>query len=49
MESERIVIRKAMAWDLCKILESSKKDTFTKEEVKELIHDYIATIVARGE
>lgn len=49
MESERIVVRKAMAYDLCKILESSEKDTFSKEEVEELIHDYIVDIVKSGE
>lgn len=49
MESERIVVRKAMAYDLCAILESSGKDTFSKEEVEELIHDYIDAIVKLGE
>lgn len=49
MESERIVVRKAMAYDLCKILESSEKDTFTKEEVEKLIHDYIAAVVSLSE
>lgn len=49
MESDRIIARKAMAWDLCRILDSSEKETFTREEVEELIKDYIHTTAAAEE
>lgn len=43
-EVERQDTRKAMAFDLCNILdENSEKETFTKEEIKKLIKTYIST------
>lgn len=42
MESERTDTRKAMAYDLHKIIDRKpEKETYTKEEIKELIDAYI--------
>jgi hypothetical protein len=44
-EAERLDIRKAMAFDLCNIIdEDPKQETYTKEEVKKLIKVYVATV-----
>ena len=43
-EAERQDTRKAMAYDLCNIIdENPKQQTYTAEEVKKLIKTYIAT------
>lgn len=43
-EAERQDTRKAMAFDLCNIIdENPAQETYTKEEVKKLIKVYIST------
>lgn len=43
-EAERQDTRKAMAFDLCNIVdEDDKKETYTKEEVKNMIKVYVTT------
>lgn len=43
-EAERQDTRKAMAYDLCNIIdEDPKQETYTKEEIKKLIKIYITT------
>ena len=43
-EAERQDTRKAMAYDLCNIIdEDTKQETYTKEEIKKLIKIYITT------
>ena len=43
-EAERQDCRKAMAFDLCNIIdEDPAQDTYTKEEIKKLIRVYVAT------
>ena len=43
-EAERQDTRKAMAFDLCNIIDdNSVQETYTKEEVKKMICAYIAT------
>jgi len=43
-EAERQDTRKAMAFDLCNIIdENPAQETYTKEEIKKIIRVYIAT------
>jgi hypothetical protein len=43
-EAERQDTRKAMAYDLCNIIdEDPAQETYTKEEIKKLIRVYVAT------
>lgn len=43
-ESERAETRKAMAYDLCNIVDDDPvQETYTKEEVKKLIRVYVTT------
>ncbi|MBO5640073.1 MAG: hypothetical protein J5916_09235 [Oscillospiraceae bacterium] len=43
-ETERQDTRKAMAFDLCNIIdEDPSQETYTKEEIKKLIKVYVAT------
>ena len=43
-EAERQVTRKAMAFDLCNIFdENTAKETYTKDEIKELVRTYLMT------
>lgn len=43
-DAERQDIKKAMAYDLCNIVdEDPAQETYTKEEVKKLVKVYIAT------
>lgn len=43
-EAERQDTRKAMAYDLCNILdEEPSKETYTKDEIKKLIKTYVTT------
>lgn len=44
-EAERQDTRKAMAFDLCNLIDESAKDskTFTPEEIKLLIKSYVIT------
>jgi len=43
-EAERQDTRKAMAYDLCNIIdEDPSQETYTKEEIKKLIRVYVAT------
>lgn len=43
-EAERQDTRKAMAFDLCNIIdEDPAQDTYTKEEIKKLIRVYVTT------
>jgi len=43
-EAERQDTRKAMAFDLCNIIdEDPSQETYTKEEIKKLIKVYVAT------
>jgi hypothetical protein len=43
-ETERQDTRKAMAYDLCNIIdENPAQETYTKEEIKKLIRAYVAT------
>lgn len=43
-EAERQDTRKAMAFDLCNIIdEDPAKETYTKEEIKKLIRVYVTT------
>lgn len=43
-ETERQDVRKAMAFDLCHIVdENVEKETYTKEEIKKLITVYVTT------
>ncbi len=43
-EAERQDTRKAMAYDLCNIIdEDSEQRTYTKEEIKKLIKVYVST------
>jgi hypothetical protein len=43
-EAERQDTRKAMAYDLCNIIdENPAQETYTKEEIKKLIRVYVAT------
>lgn len=43
-EAERQDTRKAMAYDLCNIIdEDPKQETYTKEEIKKLIKIYVTT------
>lgn len=43
-EAERQDTRKAMAFDLCNLVdENSEKETYTKEEIKKLIRVYVTT------
>lgn len=43
-EAERQDTRKAMAFDLCNIIdENPTQETFTREEIKKIIKVYIAT------
>lgn len=43
-EAERQDIRKAIADDLCNILdEEPSKETYTKDEIKKLIKTYVTT------
>lgn len=41
-EAERMDTRKAMAYDLQKLIEKEKKESFTVEELKALLDAYIA-------
>ncbi|MBQ4346927.1 MAG: hypothetical protein IJC39_00565 [Firmicutes bacterium] len=40
-DRESTDIKKAMAYDILRIVESSEKEQFTKEEIKEIINAYI--------
>ena len=43
-EAERQDTRKAMAFDLCNIIDANpKQETYTAEEVKKLIKTYVTT------
>lgn len=43
-DAERQDVRKAMAFDLCYIVdENEEKETYTKEEIKKLITVYVTT------
>lgn len=43
-EAERQDTRKAMAFDLCNIIDQDPvKETYTKEEIKKLIRVYVTT------
>jgi hypothetical protein len=43
-EAERQDTRKAMAYDLCNIIDDDpSQETYTKEEIKKLIRVYVAT------
>lgn len=43
-EAERQDTRKAMAFDLCNIIdENPAQETYTKEEIKKLIRVYVTT------
>ena len=43
-EAERQDTRKAMAFDLCNIIDKDpSKETYTKEEIKKLIFVYVTT------
>ena len=43
-EAERQDTRKAMAFDLCNIIdEDPSQETYTKEEIKKIILDYVTT------
>lgn len=43
-ETERQDTRKAMAFDLCEIIdEDPSQETYTKEEIKKLIRVYVTT------
>lgn len=43
-EAERLVTRKAMAFDLCNILdENHAQETYTVDEIKKLIRVYLKT------
>ena len=43
-EAERQDTRKAMAFDLCNIIdEDPSQETYTKEEIKKIIHVYLTT------
>lgn len=43
-EAERQDTRKAMAFDLCNIIdEDPSQETYTKEEIKKIIRVYVAT------
>ena len=43
-EAERQYTRKAMAFDLCNIIdENPAQETYTKEEIKKLIRVYVTT------
>ena len=43
-ESERQDTRKAMAFDLCNIIdEDPSQETYTKEEIKKIIRVYLTT------
>ena len=44
IEAERQDTRKAMAFDLCNIIdEDPAQETYTKEEIKKLIRVYVTT------
>lgn len=44
IEAERQDTRKAMAYDLCNIMdENPAQETYTKEEIKKIIRVYVAT------
>ena len=44
IEAERQDTRKAMAFDLCNIIdEDPAQETYTKEEIKKLIRMYVTT------
>lgn len=40
-EADRQITRKAMAFDLCAIINRDPKDAYTKEEITEIIDAYI--------
>ena len=43
-EAERQDTKKAMAYDICNILdEDPEKETYTKEEIKKLLKVYVTT------
>ena len=43
-DAERQDTRKAMAYDLCNIIDDDpSQETYTKEEIKKLIRVYVAT------
>lgn len=43
-EAERQDTRKAMAFDLCNIIdEDPSQETYTKEEIKKIIREYVTT------
>lgn len=43
-KTQRQIIRKAMAFDLFHIIdENSEKESYTPEEIKQIIHEYIAS------
>ena len=47
-ESERQDTKKAMGYDLIRILEKNpQQETYTVEEIKKLIHTYIETSVEK--
>lgn len=47
-EAERQDTRKAMAFDLCNIIdEDPTQETYTKEEIKKLIRVYVMTADAK--
>ena len=44
IEAERQDTRKAMAFDLCNIIdEDPSRETYTKEEIKKIIRVYVTT------
>lgn len=44
-EAERLNIRKAMAFDLCGIIDDdTTQEAYTKEEIKKLICVYVKTV-----
>lgn len=43
-EAERLDTRKAMAFDLCRIIDADpSQETYTKEEIKKIIRVYVTT------
>lgn len=46
-ESEGQIFRKAMAYDLLNILDETPQETYTKEEVKKLLLDYMSSTIEK--
>lgn len=46
-ERESNDVKKAMAYDLLRVIEASEKESYSKEEIKEIVNAYITGLTQK--